>query len=133
MQYIGRINKKVIGIYKEKIITSDIILTNERLYGHILISHKKDYEEFQPYIEEVIKNPDYVIEDNKHNDTLIFLKEIEKLNKKCRIVVKLALGKDKEHPKNSIITMMKQNDRTWNQTIGNRGRILFDKYIDKLE
>lgn len=40
-------------------------------------------------------------------------------------MIKLALGNDKEHGKNSIITLMKLNRRTWNQTIKNRGKIIW--------
>ena len=61
---------------------------------------------------------------------MIFLKEIDFINKKIRIVIKLAIGKDKEHNKNSIITIMKLNNRTWKQTIKNRGKIIW-KNIDK--
>lgn len=132
LQYIGRLDSKKLGIYEEKIITDEVILTEERLKGHILIYHKSDYEQFKSYIKEIIENPDYIIEDNRHEDTMIYLKEIKKLNKKSRIVIKLALGKDKEHNKNSIITLMKQNDRTWKQTIKNRGKIIW-KNLDKFE
>ncbi len=132
MQYIGKLNINLIGKYKNEIKTNEVVLTDERLKEHILVYHKKDYEEFHLFLKEIIENPDYIIEDNKHIDTLIFLKELQKLEKKCRIVVKLALGKEEGHPKNSIITMMKQNNRTWEQTIRNRGKILWQK-LDKKE
>ncbi len=50
---------------------------------------------------------------------MIYLKQISNL--KGRIIIKLALGQDEEHNKNSIITIMKLNGRTWKQTIRNRG------------
>lgn len=56
---------------------------------------------------------------------MIYLKEIENIGKNGRVVIKLALGNDKEHSKNSIITLMKLNKRTWNQTIKNRGKIIW--------
>ena len=55
---------------------------------------------------------------------MIYLKQIEGISKNGRVVIKLALGKDEEHSKNSIITLMKLNKRTWNQTIRNRGKII---------
>ena len=76
-------------------------------------------------LKNIIEKPDYIIEDNKHSNTLIFLKEIENIDKKGRIVVRLALGHDNYHTKNSIITLMKLNKRTWNQTIRNRGKIIW--------
>ena len=56
---------------------------------------------------------------------MIYLKQIEDIDKNGRVVIKLALGQDKEHNKNSIITMMKLNKRTWNQTIKNRGKVIW--------
>lgn len=132
MKYVGKLNLSKIGIYADKIITDEVILTEERLYGHILIFHKKDYQLFENYIKDIIENPDIVIKDNRHEDTLIFLKEIYTLDAKARIVIKLALGKDKEHNKNSIITMMRLNKRTWKQVIKNRGEFLWKK-LDKNE
>ena len=51
---------------------------------------------------------------------MLYLKHISQINKKCRIVIKLVTYEDKEHGKNSIIKMIKLNDRTWDQTIKNR-------------
>ena len=66
--------------------------------------------------------------------TIIYLKQIEDIDKNGRAVIKLALGQDKEHNKNSIITMMKLNKRTWNQTIKNRGKVIWkNKKLDKNE
>lgn len=128
MQYIGKLDISKLGEYKEKLITNEVVLTRERLYEHILICHKEDYTYFKEYIQEIVENPDYIIEDNKHEDTMIFLKEIKKTEKRARIVIKLALGKDKNHPKNSIITLMKLNERTWKQTINNRGKIIWKSH-----
>ena len=76
-------------------------------------------------IKNIIENPDYIVEDNRHEDTMIYLKQIEDIDKNGRVVIKLALGQDKERNKNSIITMMKLNKRTWNQTIKNRGKVIW--------
>lgn len=125
MQYITKLDKKKLGAYKNKIVTEDVILTDERLYGHILLFHKDEYKQLRPYIKEIIDNPDYILEDNKHEDTMIYLKKINQIEKNGRVVIKLALGNDLEHTKNSIITLMKLNKRTWNQTIKNRGKIIW--------
>lgn len=37
----------------------------------------------------------------------------------------MRLGQDEEHYKNSIIILMKLNKRAWNQTIRNRGKIIW--------
>ena len=125
MEYITKLDKKKLGKYENKLITEDVILTDERLYEHILLFHKEDYKQLKPYIKNIIEFPDYIIEDNRHDDTLIYLKQIDTIEKNGRVVIKLALGKDEEHNKNSIITLMRLNKRTWNQTINNRGKIIW--------
>lgn len=87
--------------------------------------HEDEYKQLKPYIKSIIEEPDYIVEDNRHEDAMIYLKEIDDIGKNGRVVIKLALGKDKEHNKNSIITLMKLNKRTWNQTIKNRGNIIW--------
>lgn len=125
MQYITNLDKNKLGKYKEKLLTEEIILTDERLYEHILLYHEEEYKQLRPYIKSIIDNPDYIIEDNRHKDTLIYLKHIHSIEKSSRVVIKLALVQDNEHNKNSIITLMKLNKRTWNQTIRNRGKIIW--------
>ena len=125
MQYITKLDKKKLGEYEKRVITEDVILTEERLYEHILLFHEDEYKQLRPYIKNIIENPDYIVEDNRHEDTMIYLKQIEDIGKNGRVVIKLALGQDEEHNKNSISTMMKLNKRTWNQTIKNRGKIIW--------
>ena len=125
MRYITSLDKNKLGIYKTKLITEEVILTDERLYEHILLFHEEEYKQLKPYIKNIIEEPDYIVEDNRHEDTMIYLKQLNNIGKNGRVVIKLALGKDEQHNKNSIITLMKLNKRTWNQTIKNRGNIIW--------
>ena len=136
MQYITKLDRNKLEKYKKRLITEEVILTDERLYEHILLFHENEYKELRPYLKSIIDNPDYIIEDNRHEDTMIYLKQIKNIEKNGRVVIKLALGQDKEHNKNSIITMMKLNNRTWKQTLKNRGKIIWknkNKKLDKNE
>lgn len=125
LQYITNLDRKKLGLYGNELITEEVILTDERLYEHILLYHEDEYKQLRPYIKSIIENPDYIVEDNRHEDTMIYLKQIDDKTKNGRVVIKLALGQDEEHNKNSIITLMKLNKRTWNQTIRNRGKIIW--------
>ena len=127
LKYIGKIDRDKLGEYRNKIITDDVVLTDERLNHHILIYHAKEYEQLKNNISEIIEEPDYILIDNRHENTIILLKHMKDIDKKGRVVVKLALGLDEKHSKNSIITLMKLNERTWIQTLKNRGEIIFDK------
>ncbi len=131
--YVGKLDSSKIGKYKNSIISEDLILTYERLNNHIYKYHKKEYDEIKLYLGNIIKNPDYVVEDNRNINTLIFLQHISEINKKARIVVKLATNKnDKIYNKNSIITLMRQRDKSWEQTLKNRGKIIYPN-LDKSE
>jgi len=136
LQFITKLDRNKLEKYKKRLITEEVILTDERLYEHILLFHENEYKELRPYLKSIIDNPDYIIEDNRHEDTMIYLKQVKNIEKNGRVVIKLALGQDKEHNKNSIITMMKLNNRTWKQTLKNRGKIIWknkNKKLDKNE
>ena len=125
MQYIGQLDKNKLGKYKNIILTSKVFLTDERLYEHILVKHKDEYEQLKFYIKDIIENPDIILDDNRNKNTIILLKKIKVINKIGRVVIKIAVAQDKKHSKNSIITLMKLNDRTLEQTLKNRGKIIF--------
>lgn len=82
MQYIGKLNPKMLGRYSKICLTDEVVLTNERLYEHILLKHKNDYEMLYPYLKDIVENPDIVIEDNKKENTLILLKNIFNIQKR---------------------------------------------------
>lgn len=127
---ICKFDKEKLGKYRDIIITEDVILTYERLNTHIFIYHKEEYYQIKKYINKIIIEPDLILEDNSHKDTLIYLKHIEEINKKARIVIKLATDRlDKTYTKNSIITIMRQRDKSWEQTIKNKGKIIYQKDI----
>ena len=126
MQYITKLDRNKLEKYKKRLITEEVILKDESLYEHILLFHENEYKELRPYLKSIIDNPDYIIEDNRHEETMIYLKQVKNIEKNGRVVIKLALGQDKEHNKNSIITMMKLNNRTWKQTLKNRGKIIWN-------
>ena len=105
-----------------------MILTDERLNEHILIKHFDEYMELKPYLKNIIESPDLILSDNRNEDTIILLKRINEIEKNGRVVIKIAIAEDKEHPKNSILTLMKLNERTRKQTIKNRGNIIFKNF-----
>lgn len=119
MQYIGRLEKEKLGNYKNKIVNLDLILTEERI-KHIKEHHPGDYEKYGVYIKEIIKEPDYILEDNKNKDTILFLKQINENSKNVQIVIKLNTNKKELERKNSILTLWKIRNSTYNQLVRNR-------------
>ena len=121
MQYIGNLDKHKLDKYKNKMITDEVILTKERLEEHILIMHKDDYSQLAGYLKHIIEDPDIILDDNRYENTIIVLKRISKIKSYARVVIKIAVSED-----------MKLNDRTWKQTLKNRGDVIF-KAVDNYE
>ena len=101
MQYIGKLDIEKLGKYKEKIITDDVILTEERRL-HIYENHTSDYQIIISNITNTVLKPKEVIDDLKNKDTLFFIGDLGKNN--LNVIIKLNTVNSKEHPQNSIMT-----------------------------
>ena len=96
-----KLDKKKLGKYANKILTTQVVLTEERR-KHIFENHTNDYKEILKNIRNGILNPHEIIEDIKNVDTLFYISKLEKNN--LNIVIKLNTKMDEKHPKNSIMT-----------------------------
>ncbi len=101
MHYIGKIDTNKIGNYGKKIVTKDIVLTDERK-EHIFQTHTNDFALIMHHIDKVVLNPKEVIEDLKNTDTIYLIDKVEKNH--LNVVVRLNTTNSKEHPQNSIMT-----------------------------
>lgn len=101
MQYIGKLDIEKLGKYSEKIITDEVILTEERRI-HIYENHTADYGTIIDNIENTVRQPNEVIEDLKNKDTLFFIGKLGKNN--LNVIIKLNTVNSIKHPQNSIMT-----------------------------
>lgn len=122
MYLVGKIDIEIYNCITKDITTDEVIITDKQI-DHIKNRHPNDYELFNKYFEEIVEQPDYIIEANKPF-TAIILKEIQIDNKKFKTVVRLATSNDTPSYKNSIITFMKIDDREWNRILKNK-KILY--------
>lgn len=122
MYLVGKIDIEIYNCITKDITTDEVIITDKQI-DHIKNRHPNDYELFNKYLEKIVEQPDYIIEDNKPFTALI-LKEIQIDNKKFKTVVRLATSNDTPSYKNSIITFMKIDDREWNRILKNK-KILY--------
>ena len=125
---VGKIDKTMLGKYKENIVTEKVILTSERL-KHIQEHHPGDYEDYGSYIPEILRTPDYIVDDAKNIDTIIFLKTINECGKNVQIVIKLNTNLNEKDKKNSILTFWKVKNKTYKQLIRNK-EIIYSR-LDK--
>jgi len=127
---VGFLDAKKLGNYRYKIINNKVIITDERI-EHIKKRHPGDYEEYIKYIYDIIKNPDYILEDKDNRDTILVLKSFFDNGKNIQIVIKLQTNKQNKERYNSILTFWHMRDRTYRQTI-KKNKIIFQK-LDNYE
>ena len=97
---IGKIDiKKYNLICKEKIITDEVIITYKQI-EHINEKRMGLYDKYKEKLKDIIETPDYIIEDTKHKDTGLVIKQYDK-----NIVLVIKLNTYNKHKKNSIITI----------------------------
>ncbi|PID67419.1 MAG: hypothetical protein CR959_00335 [Fusobacteriales bacterium] len=89
--------------------TSKVVLFKERL-EHIKDRHPEIVEILKDNFKSVVEDPDYILKDEKKNNTIWAIKNIK--DKKLNLVIKLSLKNNKEQSKflNSVITGHKLND-----------------------
>ena len=129
---IGKLNRKMLNKLGIDIVTDDVIFTFERI-EHVKSKRILLYDEVKNILPIAIYSPDYIYKDwNNRDNTYIFIKDLYK-NTKMNIAIKMSEENDNKHPKNSIITVIKIGEKTFNKIYRNKmEKILFQK-LDKIE
>ncbi len=124
MYTIGKLDRNIYSCITSNISSDEVIVTEAQV-KHIKERHPGDYERFSGYLDEIISNPDYIVETAKPNTALI-LKKILKEGQVFKTVLRLVTSFDNPSYKNSIITFMKIDDREWERLIRNK-KILYKR------
>lgn len=130
VQYIGKIDKDKIGEYGNKIVTDNVVISEERIL-HIKDHHPELEAEEINQIKDILKDPDYVFKDRKNIDTVLYVKNIVKHDKNYRMVVKLNTNENAIDKANTIISMWSIGKKKLGQYIRNE-EIVYEK-LDKKE
>ena len=118
MHLIGRISKDIYKCVTEDLVTDEVIITDERIQ-HIKDRHPNDYERFYGYLQEIVEQPQYIVETKKPNTALI-LKEFTDGEEVFKTVLRLHTSSDNPNYKNSIITFMKIDEKEWKRLLKNK-------------
>ena len=124
---IGKLNTELFEKIGEHLITNEVIFTYERM-NHVETKRVQLFNEVKDILPNVLYNPDYIYKDwNNRDNTLVLIKTMdEKLN--LNVVLKIAILNDEKHTKNSIITMIKIGNKTFNKIKRNKkANLLFEK------
>ena len=124
MHIIGKINKNIYKCVTEDITTEEVIITDNQI-NHIKNRHPNDYENFSSYFSDILSDPDFFLEANKPN-TAFILKQITENDLTVQLILRLQTSQDPKGYKNSIITFLKIDIKTWNKYLRNK-KILYRK------
>ncbi len=120
LHFVTKLDIEKYSCVTEGITTDEVIITDERI-AHIEDHHPGDYEQYSPYLPEIIADPDYIIRDD-HKGTAIVLKEIydSEKQKYIRVALRLATVSDDPGYKNSVLTLMKIRKQEYNRLVKNK-------------
>ena len=124
---IGKLNTVLFEKIGKHLIIDEVIFTYERM-NHVETKRVQLFNEVKSILPDVLYDPDYIYKDwNNRDNTLVLIKTIdEKLN--LNVVLKIAILNDEKHTKNSIITMIKIGNKTFNKIKRNKkNNLLFKK------
>ena len=124
MHIIGKINKNIYKCVTEDITTEEVIITDNQI-NHIKNRHPNDYENFSSYFSDILSDPDFILEANKPN-TAFILKQKTENDLTVQLILRLQTSQDPKGYKNSIITFLKIDIKTWNKYLRNK-KILYRK------
>lgn len=125
MQLIGKLNKEILGKYKNKVVTEKVVITDERIQ-HIKNRHSQDYDEHIKDIPYILNKPDYILEDKNKVDTIIILKTIIKKQKNIEVIIKLQTNSSEMEKCNTIITFWRIRDVNYVKTI-QKNKIIYKR------
>ena len=120
-----------INLYKcvsEQIDTDRVVITNKSVI-HIADHHPEAYEDVLIELKDTINNPDYIIKDDKHNDTGLIIKKIlnsEGKDEHTFVVLKICIDSQDDQLANSIISGWKIGGRRLNSYLRNK-HVLYKK------
>ena len=113
-------------------MTDEVIFTYERL-NHIEMKRPNLFDNIKHILPDLIYVPDYIYKDwNNRKNTVVMIKRIN-AKEKLNVVIKIAVQNDLKHTKNSIITIMKIGEKTFNKIRKNKIKNLLFENIDKNE
>ena len=99
---LGTIDMNIYRCVTQDIQTDEVIITDRQI-EHIKERHPNDYERYFVYFQEIIHNPDYILEANRPN-TAFVLKHIVDNGKNYQLILRLKTSTDPKEYKNSVIT-----------------------------
>lgn len=121
---VGRIKRDIYKCITEDIVTDEVIITENQMQ-HILDRHPDAYAEIIDYLSDIIRDPDFIIED-KHENTGLVIKRVELEKEYAQMVLRICTSDDNPNYKNSVISCWEISEKRLQNYLRNK-RILYKK------
>lgn len=131
VHYIGKINLEIYKCFSEDIQTDEVIITDNRIEHIIERRGREFYEKFSGSFNSILTDPDYIFSD-KNPNTAIVSKRFTKHSKSINVILRLSVKGDNPDFKNSILTVIGENNKRFEQRLRNNVP-LYSKNVDKKE
>ena len=109
LSIVGKLNIFLLKNEFEKFKNEDVIITQKQIEHIQFGNHSSDFEYVEKYSNEVISNPDMILRDLNHKDTIMTIKKIENTN--LNIIIALSITDEKNIYQNSVITAYRIRDK----------------------
>lgn len=116
---LGQLNTDIYSCITPNICTSDVIITEKQLF-HIADHHPDAYNETLIELKETLADPDYIIKDNKHEDTGLVIKRISIGDTYLHIVLKVCADSSNNKLANSVISGWKISEKRLQNYLRNK-------------
>jgi hypothetical protein len=121
---VGKINRDIYKCVTENIATEEVIITDNQM-RHILDRHPDAYKEVVNYLSDIIREPDFIIED-KHENTGLVIKKVKTKKEYAQMVLRICTPNDDSNYKNSVISCWEISERRLQNYLRNK-RVLYKK------
>lgn len=118
MYFVTRIDVAKFSKISNRILTDEVIITEERL-KHIALRRGEDFlPKYQKYFPLILSDPDYIFPDDRPN-TAIVCKIVGEGSDAVNLILRLTVEGEDPGYKNSILTAIKESDHRFAQRIRN--------------
>ena len=122
---VGKIDKNIYKCITDDIVTDEVIITDNQIQ-HILDRHPDAYETAMKEMRTAIESPDYIIADDKHNNTGLVIKKFKMKGDNLQLVLRICTHKDEPGYKNSVISCWEISEKRLENYLKNK-RVLYKK------
>lgn len=120
---VGKIDvEKFETIANGRILTDEVIITDNRIEHIIERRGQQFYDDFNGYFPEIIEDPDYIFKDDMDN-TAIVSKSYSHKGKTVNLVLRLVVEGENPSYKNSILTAIGENEKRFAQRLRNNAPV----------